>query len=78
LSIVYCDGKRRKGKKMMTEMKALAYRPNQAAAALGIGRDKLFELLAAGEIRSFREGRTRIIPANSLQEYIDRRMAEGS
>ena len=63
---------------MTTETKALAYRPNQAAAVLGIGRDKLFELLSAGEIRSFREGRTRIIPALALQEYIDRRMAEAS
>jgi len=63
---------------MMTDRKPLAYRPNQAAAALGIGRDKLFALLADGSIESFREGGTRIIPASALQEYIDRRMAAGS
>ena len=62
---------------MRTEAKPLAYRPNQAAAALGIGRDKLFSLLADGSIESFREGGTRIIPAKALEDYLARRLAEG-
>lgn len=61
---------------MTTETKALALRPNQAAAALGIGRDKLFDLLAAGEIKSFREGNTRLIPVRAIEEFLERRLAE--
>jgi excisionase family DNA binding protein len=61
---------------MNAEVKTLALRPNQAAAALGIGRDRLFDLLRAGEIRSYREGNMRIIPVSALEEYLARRLQE--
>jgi excisionase family DNA binding protein len=54
----------------------LAYRPNGAGAALGISRDVIFKALAAGEIRSFKAGRVRLIPAGSLREYMARQIEE--
>jgi excisionase family DNA binding protein len=60
---------------MTTDVK-LALRPNDAARALGVGRDKLFALLADGSIRSFREGNTRLIPVKAIEDYMARRLQE--
>lgn len=62
---------------MTTDVK-LALRPNDAARALGIGRDKLFALLADGAIRSFREGNTRLIPVSAIEEYLAKRLEENA
>jgi excisionase family DNA binding protein len=55
---------------------ALAYRPAEALAVFPIGRSALFELLKAGEIESFRVGRARFIPRQSLLDYMERQLAE--
>ncbi|MDP9165423.1 MAG: helix-turn-helix domain-containing protein [Actinomycetota bacterium] len=55
---------------------ALLYKPEAAAAALGIGRSKLFELIAAGAIETVQIGRSRRIPAAALEEYVDRLRAQ--
>jgi excisionase family DNA binding protein len=60
---------------MTTDVK-LALRPNEAARALGVGRDKLFALLAEGKIKSFREGITRLIPVSAIEEYLAKRLHE--
>ena len=60
----------------MTSDVKLALRPNEAARALGVGRDKLFALLAAGAIKSFREGNTRLIPVKAIEEYLAKRLEE--
>ncbi len=44
----------------------LLHKPESAAAVLGIGRSKLFELIAAGEIETVQIGRSRRIPAQAL------------
>jgi excisionase family DNA binding protein len=49
-----------------------------AAAALGVGRTKAFELVATGELRSVRLGRKRMVPASAIPEYVDRLVAEQS
>ena len=46
--------------------------PEQAAAALAIGRTKVFELLRSGELESVRIGSSRRIPREALQEYMCR------
>jgi excisionase family DNA binding protein len=46
--------------------------PEQAAQELGIGRSHLFRLLADGDVVSVKIGRSRRIPRDSLQAYIDR------
>jgi excisionase family DNA binding protein len=53
-------------------MESLLYKPEAAASALGIGRSKLFELIAAGEIETVQIGRSRRVPAQALEEYVAR------
>jgi excisionase family DNA binding protein len=50
----------------------LLYKPEPAAAALDIGRSKLFELIASGEIETVQIGRARRIPRQALEDYVAR------
>lgn len=54
-------------------MDKIGYSVDEAVQASGIGRTSLYELLQAGEIDSIKVGRRRIIPADALQEFFDRR-----
>lgn len=49
---------------------------SEAQEILGIKRTKLNELVQSGEIRSLKIGKSRRIPASSLQEFISRRLAD--
>jgi excisionase family DNA binding protein len=44
----------------------LYYRPEQAAAVLGISRTYLYVLLASNVLESFKLGKARLIPAEAL------------
>ena len=44
----------------------------EAAEALSLGRTKVYELLAKGELRSVRIGGCRRIPDSALREFVDR------
>jgi excisionase family DNA binding protein len=44
----------------------------EAASILSLGRSKVFELLAAGELESFTVGRRRLIPRQALTEFVER------
>ena len=48
----------------------------EAAAILGIGRSKLYEFIAAGEIRTIRIGRLRKIPVAAIDEFLATRESE--
>ncbi len=48
------------------------YTPEQAAALLAVGRSKVFELMAAGQIASVQIGRSRRIPRHALEEFAAR------
>jgi len=50
----------------------LLLKPEEAAEVLGIGRSKLYELLAAGEIESVRIGSSRRVPMKGLHAYVER------
>ena len=50
----------------------LLYKPEQAAERLSIGRSKVFELLASGEIESVSIGKSRRIPSQALDSYVAR------
>ena len=50
----------------------------EAAAVLGISRSKLYEFVAAGEIRSIRIGRLRKIPVAAIDEFIASRESGAS
>ena len=41
-----------------------------AAETLGIGRSKLYELLATGKLRKVKIGKRCLIPANALSELV--------
>jgi excisionase family DNA binding protein len=51
-------------------MNKLLYRPKEAAQMLGIGRDKLYDLMRSGRLRSVKDGRARFITAIALAEYV--------
>lgn len=61
---------------MITLSPKLAYSTEDACEALSIGRTQLFDLLREGEIKSVKIGRRRLIPVDSLREYLDRLLAE--
>ena len=51
-------------------MDKLLYRVVEAAAVLGIGRTKTYELVASGQLRSVLIGRARRIPVDALNEFV--------
>jgi excisionase family DNA binding protein len=50
----------------------LLLRPEEAADVLGIGRSKLYELLAAGVIESVHIGSSRRVPVEGLHDFVHR------
>jgi excisionase family DNA binding protein len=50
----------------------------EAAAALGISRSKLYELIKAGVVASLRIDGSRRIPYRALTAYIDQLMEEAA
>ncbi len=56
-------------------MTTLLYKPEEAAAVLGIGRSKVFELMASGELTSVQIGRSRRITQEALAEFVARLVA---
>jgi excisionase family DNA binding protein len=55
---------------------ALVVKPATAWRMLGCSNTYGYELLAAGELDSFRDGRARKITVDSIRRYIARRLAE--
>lgn len=56
----------------------LAYRPETAAQAIGVGRTTMYDLLRSGEIESVKVGRSRVIPADALAAFLKRKRAEAA
>ena len=54
---------------------SLVASPNQAMTALQVSRKKPYELINAGELESYTEGKSRRITVKSINEYIERRLA---
>ena len=44
----------------------LLYRPAEAAAAVGVSRSRMYELIASGEVPSVRVGGTLRVPVDAL------------
>jgi len=59
----------------MESMDKLLLRPEEAAGQLGIGRSKLYALLAAGELPCVRLGHSVRVPAAALREWVEERAA---
>jgi excisionase family DNA binding protein len=50
----------------------LLYTPERTAVQLDVSRTTVYALLAAGELESVRIGRSRRIPAESVESYVAR------
>ena len=48
----------------------LAYRLREAYEALGVGRTKFYQLLAAGDIKAVALGSKTLIPSAELEAYL--------
>ena len=57
----------------MRGMDRILLRPVEAAEAIGIGRSKVYELLASGELPSVRIGSSIRVPVDRLRQWIDRK-----
>lgn len=55
-------------------MDKLLLRPVEAAELIGVGRSKVYELIASGEIPSIRIGSSVRVPLESLREWIGARV----
>ena len=53
-------------------MEQLALSIKDAGAALSLGRSKIFELIASGDLTSTKVGRRRLIHADSVRALIQR------
>ena len=53
-----------------TKTVPLAHSVDEACAALSIGRSRLYELIASGELPSIKLGRRRLISHASLEAFI--------
>jgi excisionase family DNA binding protein len=51
-------------------MRKLLLTPADAAHMIGIGRSKMYELLAAGAVKSVKIGALRRVPVAALEEYV--------
>lgn len=60
----------------MDKFDRLLLRPIEAAEAIGIGRSKIYELLASGELPSIRIGGSVRVPVDALHAWIDRQLVE--
>jgi excisionase family DNA binding protein len=46
------------------------YRVPEAMEVLSLGRSVIYELMRSGRLRSVTEGRSRLIPASAIAEYV--------
>lgn len=54
----------------MTQDSRLLLTPEHAADQLDVGRTTVYALMASGELRSVKIGRSRRVPAAALDEYV--------
>ena len=48
--------------------------PEDVMKVLKIGRSTFYRLLQTGELKGFKDGNRYKIPAQSIEEYVDKRM----
>jgi excisionase family DNA binding protein len=64
--------------RLSRERVRLLLRPEEAGDALGISRARLFQLLAEGNLKSLKIGRSRRIPISEIERWVDAELAEQS
>jgi excisionase family DNA binding protein len=53
---------------------ALAVKPKVAGDMLDVGMTRLYELIDAGELTSYKDGRSRKITTDSIRAYVSRKV----
>jgi excisionase family DNA binding protein len=56
----------------------VAYRVDEAAEALRISRDTIYELIRSGRLRTIKLGARRLVPVVALHEYVSGELGAGS
>ena len=56
----------------------LAYRVSEAAAAIGIGRSSLYELISEGKLKPVTIAGRRLVPRAELERLLSEAMAEAA
>jgi excisionase family DNA binding protein len=56
----------------MAADKKLLYKPENAGEQIDMGRTAIYALVKSGELRSVKIGRSRRIPADALEEYVEK------
>jgi hypothetical protein len=64
--------------KVPSDIAPLIVKPREARCMLACGNTRLYELLAAEELESFVDGRSRKITVESIRRYIARRQSPAS
>jgi excisionase family DNA binding protein len=63
-----------------TDLKVVAapvlYRIPEAVSVLNLSRSVVYELIRSGRLKTVKEGRTRLVPAAAIAEYVDLLMRE--
>jgi excisionase family DNA binding protein len=62
-------------KKWEVQMEPLLLKPTEAAEVLGVGRSKIYALLAAGELPAVRVGHSVRVPLADLRRWVEERAA---
>ena len=57
-------------------MEKLFLRVEEAAELLSLGRSKVYQLIAAGELRAVKIGRATRVPTEAVREYAKRQVAQ--
>jgi excisionase family DNA binding protein len=56
----------------------LAHSPAAAAKRLGVSTRRVYELIAVGELASYKDGKRRLIPEVACRRRVERKLAEAS
>lgn len=60
---------------MKKQIEPLAHSPDSAAQRLGIPLRSVYTLIANGELRSYKDGKRRLIPDSECQRHVQRKLA---
>jgi excisionase family DNA binding protein len=55
----------------------LLLKPEEAVAVIGVGRSKMYELIASGAVKSVKIGALRRVPVAALENYVDALIEDG-
>lgn len=58
------------------KLQPLAHSPDSAAQRIGISTRAVYLHIATGELRSYKDGKRRLIPDSECQSYVLRKMAQ--